>query len=72
MFGASDHACGVRCDRLALGRAVNEMQLFHRFHKGTGGFRVVDAIESWWKMPVELKEAMLKKWQAEDKNKAKK
>jgi len=45
---------------------VNEMQLFHRFHKGTGAFRIVDAVELWWRMPVELKESMERKWAAED------
>ena len=48
---------------------MNELQILHRFHQGTGNFRIVAAIESWWSMDVAIKEALLKKWAAQDKEK---
>jgi hypothetical protein len=48
---------------------MNELQLLHRFHQGTGGYPIVKAIESWWKMPVEDKESLIARWAAEDAEK---
>jgi len=48
---------------------VNELQMLHRFHHGTGAFRVVEAIERWWKMPVQEKESLQARWAAEDAEK---
>jgi hypothetical protein len=56
---------------------LNELQLLHRFHggtgeagnHGTGGYPIVKAIELWWKMPIETKEALQAKWAAEDAEK---
>jgi hypothetical protein len=48
---------------------MNEIQMLHRFHQGTGGYPIVKAIEIWWKMPIETKEALQAKWAAEDKAK---
>ena len=52
---------------------MNELQMFHRFHRGTGNFPLVAGVESWWRMPIHVKEALERKWAAEDKeNKEKK
>ena len=45
---------------------MNEMHMFHRFHRGTGEYPVVAAIERWWRMPIDVKERLVKKWEEED------
>ena len=46
---------------------MDNLQMLYRFHQGTGNFRMVADIESWWRMPVEIKDRLLAKWKAEDK-----
>jgi hypothetical protein len=45
--------------------------MLHRFHQKTGGFRIVQAIEVWWRMPVHVKEHLAGKWAKEDAAKVK-